>query len=105
MPQFFKLMVSVFTVIFSIGTTADSAGFECEKASTEIEKTICNDPYLSSLDEILNDLYFLKASINIKDLGFVHDDGTVLNFLEADTKSEQLEWINNDRAECFEAVY
>ena len=102
MPK--RYVIPLFAVVFSfgLGMTANGAGFDCTKATTKVEKSICNDPHLSKLDEILNDLYSLKASINIRDLGQVRDDGKLLHFLKSDTKAEQLEWLDNDRAECFD---
>jgi len=55
-PFRFKASVSVmilFLLISSIGKPAFSASFDCAKASTPIEKTICADSKLSALDEEL----------------------------------------------------
>ncbi len=35
-----------------------AASFDCKKASTRIEKMICDDPHLSKADEILAKAYF-----------------------------------------------
>ena len=35
-----------------------SASFDCNKASTDAEIAICNDPELSSLDELISDIFF-----------------------------------------------
>ena len=102
MPQWCVISLCTVILSFGLGTTVKGAGFDCTIAATKVEKSICNDPHLSKLDEILNDLYSLKASINIRDLGRVRDDGIPLHFLKSDTKAEQLEWLDNNRAECFD---
>ena len=51
----------VTTMIFALLTHAIpawSASFDCSKASTDAEITICNDPELSSLDELIGDIFF-----------------------------------------------
>jgi uncharacterized protein len=57
---------------------AQAASFDCTKASTEIEKTICADPTLSQADERLTEVFAsaLAATLNPQGL-----------------RSEQLEWL------------
>ena len=58
-------MRSLFPVVFagcvllSTGVSAPvrAAGFDCSKASTQVEKIICADPELSALDDRLNKAY------------------------------------------------
>ena len=57
-------MVSLFrfllvSLVFTLGTTSTghAASFDCNKATTETEITICNDPELSALDDRLSDVY------------------------------------------------
>ena len=50
----------VTTMIFALLTHAIpawSASFDCSKASTDAEIAICNDPELSSLDELMGDIF------------------------------------------------
>lgn len=59
--------------------------FDCEKASTKVEKSICNDGGLSLSDRALNKLYKAKMAIpEIRD----------------SVKKSQLEWLRTERAEC-----
>lgn len=44
-------------LMWSATGTAHAAGFDCRKASTTIERTICRDPQLSRLDGDLAQLY------------------------------------------------
>ena len=51
----------VTTIVFAFFTHAFpawSASFDCNKASTDAEIAICNDPELSSLDELIGDIFF-----------------------------------------------
>ena len=46
-----RLLISIATAAFSLH--AQAASFDCHKAGTLVEKTICADPLLSKLDEVL----------------------------------------------------
>ena len=46
-----------FIVTLVLTSVASAASFDCEKASSEVEKLICSDDELSSLDEYLNEVY------------------------------------------------
>ena len=53
-----KLLPFVFFLVFlKLPFIAGSASFDCKKATTDIEKEICNDKFLSLLDETLGKLY------------------------------------------------
>lgn len=83
------------TLIFTVSCTADTSdknttiantkgpAFDCNKASTVVEKAICNNPQLSQLDLTLSGLY--KAAIT-KDSGI---------------KAEQRKWLKQ-RNKCNE---
>jgi uncharacterized protein YecT (DUF1311 family) len=43
--------------LFTVAGEINAASFDCEKASSEVEKTICSDDELSKLDETLNKVY------------------------------------------------
>ncbi|MDB9943432.1 hypothetical protein OAD19_00045 [Octadecabacter sp.] len=49
----------VISLILAIGvpSIAAAASFDCDKAATETEIAICNDPKLSELDELLGELW------------------------------------------------
>jgi uncharacterized protein len=40
-----------------------AAGFDCDRAGTEVEKSICRDKTLSRLDDELNALYYIATKI------------------------------------------
>lgn len=78
--------------IIKIGFTASllitslySASFNCKKASTFIEHTICNDSELSKLDEQLASAY-KKVFNSLSD--------------KTDLKKDQLDWLKNNRDKC-----
>ncbi|MDA9940688.1 lysozyme inhibitor LprI family protein, partial [Planktomarina temperata] len=55
----------LFSVV--VGSVGNAASFDCNKATTETEITICADPYLSALDELIASAYFeAKRSRNNK---------------------------------------
>jgi uncharacterized protein YecT (DUF1311 family) len=65
--------------------TAHSASFDCDKASTLVEKAICGDKELSDLDDTLQSVY--KRA-----LSQVEDAETL--------KSDQRNWLKNTRNKC-----
>lgn len=53
-----KILWSIAALLFSgLASEANAASFDCTKASTAIEKTICADPSLSAKDSALGRLY------------------------------------------------
>ena len=50
-------MKSLLLFLLLLATTASAASFDCTKAKTETERTICSNENLSSLDETLNEKY------------------------------------------------
>ena len=66
-------------------TSLYSASFNCKKASTFIEHTICNDSELSKLDEQLASAY-KKVFNSLSD--------------KTDLKKDQLDWLKNNRDKC-----
>ena len=78
--------------VIKIGFTASliitslySASFDCKKASTFIENTICNDTELSKLDEQLAAAY-KKVFKSLSD--------------KTDLKKDQFDWLKNTRDKC-----
>ncbi|WP_196161258.1 lysozyme inhibitor LprI family protein [Reinekea sp. G2M2-21] len=82
----YRSLLIIFLVAFSLKGYA-SPSFNCEKASTRIEKTICNYPSLSKLDK--------KLSVAYKDL---------LNKAASNSKLElksfQRKWIKLRDSKC-----
>ena len=46
-------------------TPADAASFDCTKAATAVEKTICGDPTLSKADERLAESYIAATTATL----------------------------------------
>lgn len=72
------LCATVFFVHCLIFSSANAASFDCQKASTLVEKTICNSADLSQLDTQLAESYRIVA---------------------ADQKTRQREWLR-ERNQC-----
>lgn len=79
----FKAVISFISVFVTFGSL-NAASFDCRKAGTFIEHTICGDSKLSKLDEALARAY-KKAKNNI--------DNDIL-------KKEQRAWIKTKRKSC-----
>lgn len=73
----FCIKRTCFLAILAISIDASAAGFDCSKASTSIEKMICNDGILSDLDSAMSNLYNSKNDDKLKEI--------------------QLGWIKNKR--------
>ena len=78
--QYLALVGLLFSPLYSYG-----ASFDCSKASTSVEKTICADPQLSDLDELLMASY-KKALSNTSGA--------------APLKMEQKDWLKSVRDMC-----
>ena len=78
----FSKSFSYALLIFLISSNLFGASFNCNKAKTDIEKGICNDPKLSKLDSEIADIYqkFDKNSIYYRQIYKI-----------------QKEWISKDR--------
>lgn len=66
-------------------TSMYAASFDCKKASTFIENTICNDTELSKLDDELAKAY-KKVWNSMSD--------------KTELKKEQFDWLKNSRDKC-----
>lgn len=75
------------TLLFITGMSAQAASFDCAKASTSVEKTICADSQLSELDSQLMQAYKNSLSSTA--------DANLL-------KSQQINWLLNTRNKCTE---
>jgi uncharacterized protein len=77
------LLVFVFCVLLEM--TALGASFDCQKAASPVEKTICSDSQLSELDSFMGQTYrkALEDSANPDAL-----------------KAEQRSWLSNKRNRC-----
>lgn len=73
--------------MLAVSLHSHGASFNCAKANTWTEKTICSDKQLSDLDELLMASY-KKASSNASN--------------ETDLKTAQRKWLKNVRNECKE---
>ena len=73
-----KRLLLIFALFITVSSHA-SPNFDCKKASTEIERSICGNDFLSRLDTILNIIYK-------KNLALSKNPSKI--------KAEQREWIN-----------
>ena len=67
MTGFFRFLLVSLTFILGTTNLAHAASFDCNKATTETEIAICNDPELSALDELASALsYFVGLRIDLE---------------------------------------
>lgn len=78
-------------------TFLNSAGFDCKKASTPTEKTICSDKSLSLLDDALSMSY--DYAINGYKFGYPIYSESQIETIEKALKKEQREFVKN-REKC-----
>jgi uncharacterized protein len=57
------LHIFIFCALFPLIVNAQSAGFDCNRTTTPVEKTICTDSHLSCLDYLL--LRYYKQALDI----------------------------------------
>lgn len=72
--------LALWTLTLSSGP-AFAASFDCEKASTEVERMICADPLLGALDVLLSANYRTMRASNIGDGARDHLQGTQRTWL------------------------
>ena len=82
-----KNLIFAASILFFASWT-HAAGFDCNKASTLVEKAICSDSELSKLDDLLL-ISYKEALGNISDTDKL--------------KSEQRDWLSNTRNKCQDA--
>jgi uncharacterized protein len=89
-----KSLVALWVV--SLSSSALAVSFDCTKASTFVEKTICSDPLLGKLDDALSKNY---KQMLVTDFG-----GSVV-----DLRNEQRQWVSSRNKcttrECLIAAY
>jgi uncharacterized protein YfaP (DUF2135 family) len=90
LAKFVKTAGTTLTLLMLLSGVCVAASFDCSKASTRAEKTICSNPELSAMDERLNQV-FQKAvkepSVNAKEL----------------QQAEQ-RWISKERDRCIDTA-
>lgn len=79
-------LVAAFAALFLMGGTAHSASFSCDQARSAVEKTICGNAELSTLDEHLGRYYSAARSV-LKSAG-------------ACLATEQRDWLRSRRDAC-----
>ena len=82
-------LVAALIAVFLLDGTARSASFPCDKARSAVEKTICGNPELSTLDEHLGQYYSAARSA-------VKSAGSCL-------VSDQRNWLRARRDACSDA--
>ena len=97
-----KLLIGLMLLVGAPSLTL-AASFDCDKAATETEISICADPELSALDELMSSLYQLKYSINLssEDLSFETDTFDFPAFERSALRDNQLRWIEEIQTNCF----
>lgn len=80
-----KLNKAIFLLLVCVNSY--SASFDCSKASTEIDKTICENDWIGSLDEELS-LFYTKLRESLS-----KEESSIL-------LSEQREWIRERNKSC-----
>ena len=78
-------------------STSYAASFDCNKASSEVEKMICSDPKLNRLDDYLSQNYKIAMSPNMP-------EGS-----KSKVRESQIDWLNKRNtctdAQCIERMY
>ncbi len=89
--------LSVLAIGVAMALNAHAASFDCSKASTYVEKEICNNERLSTLDEILAENYKFMLAANI-------GEGAV-----KDLRQTQKQWLKQRNrcatSDCIENAY
>ena len=90
-----KLVLVIATLLSMMYVKVQAASFDCKKATTYTEKTICQNPILSTLDEEMVSV-FNQVILNKQDAKSI--------------EKQQLQWLQNTRNvcqthECLEKVY
>lgn len=83
-----KTLITTITVL-AFASTSHAASFDCSKAFSLVEKTICSESQLSELDNLLMKSY-KKAMTNSIDKGLL--------------KSDQKNWLANVRNKCQDSI-
>ena len=81
-----RFMFSMAFLSLALSTAAGAAGFDCGKAASAVEKTVCANPALSDLDEYLGRYY----AVALEALG---DGASCL-------KADQRNWLKTVRNPC-----
>lgn len=90
MVQSAKIFIAVMLFAHGVGSIANAASFDCSKAVAESELTICDDPQLSMLDEILSEQYMaLDHAKEYGSLARLQHKSWVTETREADAHSMQ----------------
>ena len=89
LPAVAAWLVSALFSVILLDSTAQSASFPCDRAKTPIEKTICGNPELSTLDEHLGRYYAAARS--------------ALKPADSCLVSDQRNWLRAQRDACSDA--
>jgi uncharacterized protein len=87
LPMRKALVASALLLLHLVPTIAHAASFDCKKARTQVEKTICADAELSQLDEELTSAYRDAMGKAVQS-----DKDTI--------RKEQADWLNNRNKVC-----
>lgn len=84
------MMIMLMTVL-SVAPSAQSAGFDCARSTSAVERMICADDHLSALDRKMNDLFRLVV-------------GDAPGPLRDQVRADQRQWITQVRNTCGDAT-
>ena len=85
-----RIAAGALVSVFALAGAAHAASFPCERAKSAVEKTICGDAELSTLDEHLGRYYSAARS--------------ALKSAEGCLATDQREWLRTQRDECGDAA-
>ncbi len=80
------------SIAFLVSLSANAASFDCAKASTWVEQTICSQPELSRLDEVMAEEYKAKLATATE-----YEDS---NAFKIATRNDQRNWLKFRRNTC-----
>lgn len=83
-----SIIAALFLLTLLITNKSDSASFDCTHASTTVERLICKDSELSSLDEQISVIYGRALAIDPK---------------PERLRSGQRKWLQGDRNKCIDS--
>src|ERR1700730_14201974 len=81
---------------------ADAASFDCKKASTRIEKTICADPELSKADEGLATAFADPTTVSLSPLTLRTEQAEWLRERDKETDVKKLKGLYQSRNDALD---
>lgn len=108
MVQYFKSLGLALLLSVGVGSVGSAASFDCNKATTETEIAICNDPELSALDERMGETWARLSPLFPKanQVNWIHRrDGCGNSFCIKRALEERISFLQNINEELGEESY